>query len=592
MGRVKTAVTNSQLFNVQLSDTASDDYGKVLGLSTSGGIARFFDVSDLYTCVDNINSSDTNKPLSARQGKVLAGMINSLNELMQSDNVNLDTMQEVVDFILANQQSINSLTINNISGLQSALDSKRNLTDSISYNDLTNLPTLFDGDYNSLTNKPVLFSGSFNDLTDVPASSSFSGSYDDLTNKPVLFSGSYNDLTDVPASSGFSGDYNDLTNKPTINNDYNNLDNLPTLFDGDYNTLTNKPTSQPISFITGLQSALDSKANVGGGSGGSTSSGTSVSSVVITHTSEHIETIPSLSMNNGDVKYYWIANKSDVNKVIFTTNANTDFLNGLGFENGEKPKYAVRSSKKYTLVVLQKISNNNYSIYSSEETSLYNILRYLLYFNTSHSSTTYNYLVGSGVPSEFMTSNSTGWWFAIKIHSPFRISDDAQVLFSTNSFSVAYYGDGTYFSTQGTSGYLQNSVDKIVSSNQWLVFQWRNTDRYDAWIDNVKVLDNTSSGGTPPSTAPTGFYFGKEPSGSYQYELADVKISSMMIGLGNLLDSEVAEFTTEVTGISELSSTLNAKISNAWIPDVSSMHTVKGDINFTTNGDSIYFEEA
>jgi len=139
---------------------------------------------------------------------------------------------------------------------------------------------------------------------------------------------------------------------------------------------------------------------------------------------------------------------------------------------------------------------------------------------------------------------------------------------------------------------LQNSVDKIVGANQWLVYQWKPDDSFDAWIDNVKVLDNTTSGGTPPSTAPTNFYFGKEPSGSYQYELADVKISSMMIGLGNLLDSEVAEFTTGVTDISELSATLNAKISHAWIPDVSSMHTVKGNINFTTNGDSIYFEEA
>ena len=79
--------------------------------------------------------------------------------------------------------------------------------------------TIFDGDYNNLTNKPDLsiyqlatnaFSGSYNDLTDLPTL--FSGSYNDLTDLPTLFSGSYNDLTDLPTL--FSGSYNDLTDKP------------------------------------------------------------------------------------------------------------------------------------------------------------------------------------------------------------------------------------------------------------------------------------------------------------------------------------------------------------------------------------------
>ena len=79
--------------------------------------------------------------------------------------------------------------------------------------------TVFDGDYNNLTNKPDLsiyqlaanaFSGSYNDLTDLPTL--FSGSYNDLTDLPTLFSGSYNDLTDLPTL--FSGSYNDLTDKP------------------------------------------------------------------------------------------------------------------------------------------------------------------------------------------------------------------------------------------------------------------------------------------------------------------------------------------------------------------------------------------
>jgi hypothetical protein len=58
-----------------------------------------------------------------------------------------------------------------------------------SYNDLTDLPTLFDGNYNSLSNTPTLFSGS----------------YTDLTNKPTLFSGSYTDLTDKPTIPSLTG---------------------------------------------------------------------------------------------------------------------------------------------------------------------------------------------------------------------------------------------------------------------------------------------------------------------------------------------------------------------------------------------------
>ena len=51
--------------------------------------------------------------------------------------------------------------------------------------------TIFDGDYNNLTNKPDL---SIYQL----AANAFSGSYNDLTDLPTLFSGSYNDLTDKP----------------------------------------------------------------------------------------------------------------------------------------------------------------------------------------------------------------------------------------------------------------------------------------------------------------------------------------------------------------------------------------------------------
>ena len=53
-----------------------------------------------------------------------------------------------------------------------------------SYNDLSNLPTLFSGAYADLTGKPTLFSGAYADLTGKPTL--FSGAYADLTGKPTL----------------------------------------------------------------------------------------------------------------------------------------------------------------------------------------------------------------------------------------------------------------------------------------------------------------------------------------------------------------------------------------------------------------------
>ena len=76
--------------------------------------------------VDNVTSTTADVPLSANQGKILKGLIDSINTLLTSDNVNLDTLQEVVDYIVANKNTLDNLGISNISGLQAALDAKQN----------------------------------------------------------------------------------------------------------------------------------------------------------------------------------------------------------------------------------------------------------------------------------------------------------------------------------------------------------------------------------------------------------------------------------------------------------------------------------
>jgi hypothetical protein len=59
----------------------------------------------------------------------------------------------------------------------------------ISYNDLSNKPTLFSGSYTDLTNKPTLFDGAYDSLSGKPTL--FSGSYTDLSSKPTIYSSAY-----------------------------------------------------------------------------------------------------------------------------------------------------------------------------------------------------------------------------------------------------------------------------------------------------------------------------------------------------------------------------------------------------------------
>ena len=67
---------------------------------------------------------DTSKALSAIQGNVLKGYIDSINTLLSSDDVSLDSLQKIVDYIKINKSTLDALSIASIAGLQAALDNK------------------------------------------------------------------------------------------------------------------------------------------------------------------------------------------------------------------------------------------------------------------------------------------------------------------------------------------------------------------------------------------------------------------------------------------------------------------------------------
>lgn len=78
--------------------------------------------------VDNLSTADANKPLSANQGRVLKGLVDTINTLLQSDDSSLDELQEIVNYIKLNRADLSALGIDNIAGLRSALDGKQPLS--------------------------------------------------------------------------------------------------------------------------------------------------------------------------------------------------------------------------------------------------------------------------------------------------------------------------------------------------------------------------------------------------------------------------------------------------------------------------------
>ena len=78
--------------------------------------------------IDNLTSIATDAPLSANQGRILKQGIDNLISIVSSNDLNLDEIQEIVDFIKANRATLDALSVSNIAGLQNALDLKANAT--------------------------------------------------------------------------------------------------------------------------------------------------------------------------------------------------------------------------------------------------------------------------------------------------------------------------------------------------------------------------------------------------------------------------------------------------------------------------------
>ena len=104
----------SAVFDQDFSDDSVTEFGDVTNAG-SGQIITSAERTSLnnFTAngllhadvVNTVTSTATNVPLSAAQGKVLKDLIDTINALLTSDNTDLDSLQEVVDFIEANKST-------------------------------------------------------------------------------------------------------------------------------------------------------------------------------------------------------------------------------------------------------------------------------------------------------------------------------------------------------------------------------------------------------------------------------------------------------------------------------------------------------
>ncbi|MBP4140168.1 hypothetical protein, partial [Flavobacterium geliluteum] len=64
--------------------------------------------------VNDVITGGTTSLLSAEQGKILQSRIDAINVILTSDNINLDTVQELVDAIETVQLSLNTILVNDL----------------------------------------------------------------------------------------------------------------------------------------------------------------------------------------------------------------------------------------------------------------------------------------------------------------------------------------------------------------------------------------------------------------------------------------------------------------------------------------------
>ena len=104
---------------IKVADLEKNEQNKILITNTKGEL-EFSDISTIKT--ENHNALDyilPGKALDARQGKILKDLIDDANELLASDNVDLNTLQKLGDAIETVRTSLNTVS-NDVTNIQAS----------------------------------------------------------------------------------------------------------------------------------------------------------------------------------------------------------------------------------------------------------------------------------------------------------------------------------------------------------------------------------------------------------------------------------------------------------------------------------------
>lgn len=131
-GTIKSGVAESYAFLSDLEGLATETYVGTAVSNLEAAIKDGVDPSqDTFAEVKvitdsmqaNISALDSSKASQAEVDAIQAN-IDQIEALLASDDLDLDTLQEVVDFIKNNKSLIDGMTIAAVAGLQDALDAK------------------------------------------------------------------------------------------------------------------------------------------------------------------------------------------------------------------------------------------------------------------------------------------------------------------------------------------------------------------------------------------------------------------------------------------------------------------------------------
>lgn len=114
LNKYYTKSESDSLLNEKTDKTTTNDLTKRVDKNETNIDVLTQNKADKSDIIDNLTTNNSNQMLSASQGYRLNNMINDINALLKSDNVNLDTIQEIVNYIENNKDLIDSIMLTKV----------------------------------------------------------------------------------------------------------------------------------------------------------------------------------------------------------------------------------------------------------------------------------------------------------------------------------------------------------------------------------------------------------------------------------------------------------------------------------------------